>query len=169
MAEPSQSRARTARRQGASRLRADDDERTYGSDTGDVVRDVSRLAFAWTQAGAHAVFDTVGIVNNLAADVTDSLIESLAPARYDEEDEEEDDRRRSSRRRRPVARQVNQSLSRALRDAADVLARTSDDFRSAYDDQVTDSDDDDATIASRRRSGAGPRAAGTDAPTASKA
>uniref|UniRef100_B0SZY9 Uncharacterized protein n=1 Tax=Caulobacter sp. (strain K31) TaxID=366602 RepID=B0SZY9_CAUSK len=172
---------REAPRRGASRGRyADDrgrysDDRDYVSGSADVARDLTRLAFAWTQAGAHALFDTVGVVNNLAADVTDSVIDSLAPSRTDDrdgdEDGDEDDRRssrarrgrsasarRSSRRGPPVLDQVNSSVSRAIRDAADVISRTADDFTRAYDEEVGDDDNDDDDAAEGRH---GAKRAGT--------
>jgi hypothetical protein len=133
-------------RRGASRRRSADED--YVSTTTDVARDLTRLAFAWTQAGAHALFDTVGVVNNLAADVTDSVIDSLAPRR----DEDEGDARPAARGRSfsrrggpPVLDQVNSSVSRALRDAADVISRTADDFTRAYDDEVAGDEAADGT------------------------
>lgn len=167
---PERETAHTPRR-GASRARYSDD-RDYVSGSADVARDLTRLAFAWTQAGAHALFDTVSVVNNLAADVTDSVIDSLAPGRDEDENGDDDSRssrtakgrsadsRRSYRRGPPVLDQVNNSVSRALRDAADVISRTADDFTRAYDDEVAD---DDAAEGSRSAKRAGTRSVKVEA------
>ena len=162
---PPERETASASRRGASRARYSDD-RDYVSGSADVARDLTRLAFAWTQAGAHALFDTVGVVNNLAADVTDSVIDSLAPGRDEDEDGDtrasaSSARGRSSRRRGPpVLDQVNNSVSRALRDAADVISRTADDFTRAYDDEVAD---DDAATGPRSARRAGTRSVKVEA------
>lgn len=163
MADSPPERETHAPRRSASRGRYSDD-RDYVSGSADVARDLTRLAFAWTQAGAHALFDTVSVVNNLAADVTDSVIDSLAPGRDDEDDDDaraSSARGRSSRRRGPaVLDQVNNSVSRALRDAADVISRTADDFTRAYDDEVAG---DDAAEGRRGAKRAGTRSAKVEA------
>ena len=156
---PPERETANAPRRSASRARYSDD-RDYVSGSADVARDLTRLAFAWTQAGAHALFDTVSVVNNLAADVTDSVIDSLAPGRDEDGDGDDDsprasksrsaDSRRSYRRGPPVLDQVNNSVSRALRDAADVISRTADDFTRAYDDEVADDDAADGRRSAKR-------------------
>lgn len=96
-------------------------------DAGETSRGLAHLATVWAQAAAHAFFDTVGVANQLAADVTDSLIDGLSPVRVTggNRGSTTADARSDSV---PVLTQVSNSITRALQDAADVISRNAEQF-----------------------------------------
>src|SRR6267154_5740193 len=111
------------------------------ADSGDVIRSISRLAASWTQAGAHLLFDTVGVINELASDVTDSVIDSLTPAirtkpaagaGTDEGATRASDDRSGRTSRAPLLDQLNTSVSRALHDVSDVLSNSAAEMGRGY-------------------------------------
>jgi len=98
------------------------------SDRGDIVRDVTRLTWAWTQACNETVFDAIQIAGDLTMDVTDSIL-----GRGSRTDT-------TSPRDGGVISDVSDSLSKALRDTSDVLSRSGNRFSKMYDDERTADD-----------------------------
>lgn len=93
-------------------------------------RGLAHLSAVWTQAAAHVFFDTVGVANQLAADVADSLIDGLLPvqvtggARGPTTTGARSDRV-------PMLTQVSDSVTWALQDAAEVIAQNAEQFNRA--------------------------------------
>jgi len=142
------------------RSQADDDANLDAPDTGDVIRSISGLAASWTRAGAHLLFDTASVVNDLGSDLADSLIDSITPARASAQQPafrsgggsaraSGDPERRWSRA--PLVDRVNTTVSRALRDVSDVISQTAAEVGRAYDVSVTDNVADAAATAEPRR------------------
>jgi hypothetical protein len=167
MAETSQTRDPSTERPRETGQARYADDGAYPSDAGDVVRGISRLACAWAQASAHALFDTVAVVNDVAADVTDSVLGSVTPssaargAPTHNPDGNPPRRGYGDRRRTqyaggrdhgqaPVVDQVNSSLSRALRGAADAISRAADEFSRLYDQDRETAPPEPATMRARR-------------------
>lgn len=89
---------------------------------------LAHLATAWSKAAAHAFFDTVGVANQFAADLTDSVIDGLSPVRVTGAGR---GAKAERAKRIPVLTQVSDSLTRALNDAADVISRSAEQFERA--------------------------------------
>jgi hypothetical protein len=111
-------------------------ERRFGDgeppvlDPGAAGRGVARLASVWTRTTARAFFDTVGVVTQLAADVTDTLVDTLSPvpAKAGTSGPVGPD---SNLRRAPMLTQVSDSVAWALQDAADVISRSAEQLNHA--------------------------------------
>jgi hypothetical protein len=132
-----ESPARLRRR--ASRANRSDAPAFAFADSGDVIRSVSQLAASWTKAGAHLFFDTVGVINELTSDVTDSVIDSVAPAIRTKPAATADDGSgraagdAAKTSRGPLLDQVNTSVSRALQDVSDVLSTSAAEMSRGYE------------------------------------
>jgi hypothetical protein len=100
-------------------------------DVGEAGRGFARLASVWTRTTAHAVFDTVAVVNQLAADVTDTLIDGLSPVQA--RPGASGPASAGTRGRRvPMVNQVSNSVTWAMQDAADVVARSAEQLNRVF-------------------------------------
>jgi hypothetical protein len=148
--------------------RDSDARRSSPANLGTVIRDVDRLAYSITRAGARAYFGTVNALGDLVVNLADSYYSY--PSYDDRERDRDRDRdnntdaeprgRRGRDHRRGRARSDRDrtsslssdlygDLHQAIRDTADVLADSADEFQRVYsDEEERDDEDENERVAS---------------------
>lgn len=121
------------------RAAADRDERA------DLVRDATRLTWAWAQTCNQVFTDTVLVMADLNRDITNSLFGRIGGGRYDRSydrayDRSHDRGRKGTPRERDenAIDDVSGSISHALRNTADIVARSGETFSRLYDDEANE-------------------------------
>jgi hypothetical protein len=122
-----------------------------------VIRDATRLTWAWAQTCNQVFFDTVQVMATLNRDVTDSFFGSLGgtrsydrsgkydrSSRYERSGHSEKSGRTdrstksSSRSDENAVNDITGSISHALRNTADIVARSGETFSRLYDEERAD-------------------------------
>jgi hypothetical protein len=119
-----------------------------------VTRDVERLAYAWTRANTEMLFGATQVLGDLILNLADSLygqstgryeeeVDTNRHVRHEESSYEPSRARRRSSRRADVFEDFSNDLSEAVRNTADVFARSADNFSRVFE-QETEYDDERA-------------------------
>jgi hypothetical protein len=167
----SRNRPRNARRDRGPRAGYREPPRGQtGSNLGSVVREVDRLAYSLTRAGARAYFGTVGAIGDLVVNIADSVYAApqshegrprqrdpgrdgrSAPRdrndryeRYDRDDR--DDNRGRSDMGASLTADISGNLRQAIRDTADVWSDSMREFTDVFHDEMDRDDEIDARAA----------------------